>query len=66
MTTISSQLPRDHGEGNGTKLQYSCLENPTDRRAWRTIVRGDCEESDMTEGLTLSLSCGNLSSLTRD
>ena len=23
-----------HGEGNGTPLQYSCLENPTDRGAW--------------------------------
>ena len=22
------------GEGNGNSLQYSCLENPTDRRAW--------------------------------
>ena len=22
------------GEGNGTQLQYSCLENPTDRGAW--------------------------------
>ena len=23
-----------HGEGNGTPLQYSCLENPMDRGAW--------------------------------
>ena len=22
------------GEGNGTPLQYSCLENPMDREAW--------------------------------
>ena len=22
------------GEGNGNPLQYSCLENPTDREAW--------------------------------
>ena len=22
------------GEGNGTPLQYSCLENPMDRAAW--------------------------------
>ena len=26
------------GEGNGNPLQYSCLENPVDRRAWRVIV----------------------------
>ena len=23
-------------EGNGNPLQYSCLENPTDRGAWQT------------------------------
>ena len=26
-----------HGEGNGTPLQYSCLENPMDRGAWQAI-----------------------------
>ena len=28
------------GEGNGTPLQYSCLENPTDRVAWWAAVCG--------------------------
>ena len=28
------------GEGNGYPLQYSCRENPTDRRAWETTVHG--------------------------
>ena len=28
------------GGGNGGLLQYSCLENPMDRGAWRTIVHG--------------------------
>ena len=27
-------LGRFPKEGNGNPLQYSCLENPTDRRAW--------------------------------
>ena len=27
-------LGRSPGEGNGSPLQYSCLENPMDRRAW--------------------------------
>ena len=27
------------GEGHGNPLQYSCLENPTDRGAWQAIVR---------------------------
>ena len=26
------------GEGNGNPLQYSCLENPMDRGAWRATV----------------------------
>ena len=28
------------GEGNGTLLQYSCLENPMDRGAWWATVHG--------------------------
>ena len=28
------------GEGHGNPFQYSCLENPMDRRAWRAIVHG--------------------------
>ena len=28
------------GEGNGTLLQYSCLENPTDGGAWWAAVHG--------------------------
>ena len=31
---------RSPGEGNGNPLQYSCLENPMDRRAWRAVFRG--------------------------
>ena len=33
-------LGRSPGEGNGNPLQYSCLENPMDRGAWRAIVYG--------------------------
>ena len=29
---------RSPGEGLGNLLQYSCLENPTDRGAWLAIV----------------------------
>ena len=28
------------GEGYGNPLQYSCLENPMDRGAWRATVYG--------------------------
>ena len=31
---------RSLGEENGNSFQYSCLENPTDRGAWRAIVLG--------------------------
>ena len=33
-------LRRSPGEGHGNPLQYSCLENPIDRGAWRAIVHG--------------------------
>ena len=39
---------RSPGEGNGNLLQYSCLGNPMDRRAWWTVVHGFAEESEMT------------------
>ena len=29
-----------HGKGNGTPLQYSCLENPMDGGAWWAAVHG--------------------------
>ena len=32
-----------YGEGNGTPLQYSCLENPMDRGAWWAAVHGVAE-----------------------
>ena len=41
-------LGRFPGEGNGSPLQYSCLENPLDRGGWWTIVQGIAKELDMT------------------
>ena len=32
------ELGRSSGGGNGTSLQYSCLENPMDREVWRTTI----------------------------
>ena len=37
------ELGRCPGEGNENPLQYSCLENPTDRGAWRAMVHGVAE-----------------------
>ena len=33
-------LGRSPGEGNGSPLQYSCLENPMDRGGWQVTVHG--------------------------
>ena len=37
---ISATLQHESGEGNGTPLQYSCLENPMDGGAWWAAVHG--------------------------
>ena len=39
---------RSPGRGHGNTLQYSCLENPTDRGAWQATVHG-VAQPDMTE-----------------
>ena len=40
---------RTPGEGKGTPLQYSCLENPMDGGAWKATVHGVAKKSDTTE-----------------
>ena len=45
-------LGRSSGEGNGTPLQYSCLENPMDGGAWWAIYSPwGRKESDKTDPL---------------
>ena len=39
-TGLIPGLGRSPGGGHGNPLQYSCLENPMDRGAWRVAVRG--------------------------
>ena len=36
---------RSPGEGNGNPLQYSCLGNPMDRRAWWVIVSKESRQN---------------------
>ena len=40
-----------YGEENGNPFQYSCLENPVDRKAWWTTVHVVIRKSDTTEPL---------------
>ena len=37
------RIRADLGEGNGTPLQYSCLENPMDGGAWKAAGHGVAE-----------------------
>jgi len=44
------------GEGNGTPLQYSCLENPMDRGSWWAAVHGVARSRTQLKQLSSSSS----------
>ena len=56
-------LKTNYGEGNGTPLQYSCLENPMDGGAWKAAIHGVAEgwtwlsDFNFTFHFHFSLSC---------
>ena len=55
-----NNLPRLSGEGNGTPLQYSCLENPMDAAWWaavRGVTRSPTRLSEFTFTFHFPLSC---------
>ena len=41
-------------KGNGTPLQYSCLENPMDKRAWQAAVHGVAKSQTRLSHFTLT------------
>ena len=43
------------GEGNGTPLQYSCLENPMDRGAWWAAIYGVTQSRTWLKWLSSSM-----------
>ena len=48
--SIAHDYPANRGAANGNTLQYSCLENSTDRGAWQaTYNLWGCKESDTIE-----------------
>ena len=52
-TTKRDTLGDNIREGNGTPLQYSCWENPTNRGVGQAAVHGAAKELDTTEHSTV-------------
>ena len=56
-TLQADSLPPE-APGNGTPLQYSCLENPMDRGAWQAAVHGVARsQTRLSDHFHFSLSC---------
>ena len=48
------QASVQNGEGNGTPLQYSCLENPMDGEGWWAAVHGVAKSRAQLSDFTFS------------
>ena len=53
-TDDSFQVVINSREGNGTPLQYSCLENPMDGGAWKAAVNGVAEDQTRLRAFTFT------------
>ena len=53
-------LGRSPGGGHGSPLQYSCLENPMDRGAWRAAVHGVAKSQTQLRDFTFHLIISNM------
>ena len=51
-TSLNPVSGTSPGGGNGNPLQYSCLENPVDKRSLAGYSPRGHKASDMTEGLS--------------
>ena len=57
MEKMQESISKDLGEGNGTPLQYSCLEKPMDGGSWKAAVHGVAEgRTRLSDFTSLSLS----------
>ena len=50
---------RSPGGGHGNPLQYSCLENPMDRGAWRATVHGVAKSQTRLKQLSMHACTGD-------
>ena len=46
------------GEGNGSPLQYSCLENPVEKGAWGAAVHGVTQSQTQPKQLSMHACIG--------
>ena len=46
---------RSPGEGNGSPLQYSCLENPMNEGAWLATVHGVAKSWTLLSDFTITI-----------
>ena len=51
---IIGEIRKHDGEGDGTPLQYSCLENPRDSGAWWAAVSGVAQSRTRLKRLSSS------------
>ena len=51
---LKTQYGQNAGEGNGTPLQYSCLENPMEGGAWQAAVHGVAKSRTQLSNLTFT------------
>ena len=56
--SFEKTLMLGRGEGNGTLLQYSCLENPRDGRAWWAAIYGVAQSRTRPKWLSSNSSSG--------
>ena len=54
MQSIKRTLAHTVGKGNGTPLQYSCLENPMDGQAWWAAVQGVAKSQTRLSNFTFT------------
>ena len=52
MKSLKRTVIRNGGEGNGTPLQYSCLENPMDGGDWWATVHGVAQSQTQLKQLS--------------
>ena len=55
---VFALTPFFSGEGNDDPLQYSCLENPLDRRAWWAAIYGVAQSQTLLKQLSMHASIG--------